>query len=268
MEDGLARLGDELAVAGKAGSGPDDVVGLPMAGRARDIDQRRVLAVDRGGGTVGVGLVLVGVEHLALVAVVAEEDAAVAPPLAVAVGRVGRRPLDVELAVAEGLEGAGIAAAGDALEGAVVHDPFGRAAVHRRPLGGVGAVEEDDGVGGRPAGLLRGAGGAGVDDRRLRAGRGRGRASWGRARPSRAAEKATNPRAERTGSFHGVMGPERAAPSLEFDGINPIPSRGPGRIRPGRRAAPGAWATRRLRLPVACAKILAWLRNFSTRGCA
>ena len=57
------------------------------------------------------------------------------------------------------LEGADVAAALDAFHVAVARDPLGRAAIHADPLREVFAIEENDGVGRRLAGLLLRAGG-------------------------------------------------------------------------------------------------------------
>ena len=73
------------------GAAEGDVVGLPLAGRARGVEQGRVLAVDRPGLAVGVGLGLVGVEHLDL-ELAHQEDAAVAPVLAHARAAGSARP--------------------------------------------------------------------------------------------------------------------------------------------------------------------------------
>src|SRR5688500_12225719 len=67
VEDGGAGFAGDLAAFVPARAFEDDVVGLPLAGRARGVDHGRVLAVHRAGAAVGVGLVLVGVEDLDLV---------------------------------------------------------------------------------------------------------------------------------------------------------------------------------------------------------
>ena len=54
---------DQLVTA-EPGHDPDDVVALPRPRRSAGVDERRVLAVDRGGGAVRVGGVLVPVEDL------------------------------------------------------------------------------------------------------------------------------------------------------------------------------------------------------------
>ena len=71
----------ELAGGVEPRAAEGDVVALPLAGRARGVGQRRVLAVDRPGLAVGVGLGPVGVEHLDL-ELAHQEDAAVAAVLA------------------------------------------------------------------------------------------------------------------------------------------------------------------------------------------
>src|SRR5262249_35856264 len=88
-EDLLLLVGQHAVVEDRDGRGllhlavlvvggvEDDVVGLPLAGLAGGIDQRRPLAVERGGLAVGIRGILVAVEDLDLVAAV-QEDAAVA----------------------------------------------------------------------------------------------------------------------------------------------------------------------------------------------
>src|SRR5262245_3682020 len=61
----------------------DDVVGLPFAGFATGVDQRRVLFINRAGLSVGIGLVVVRIEHLKFVTAL-QEDATVSAPLAFA----------------------------------------------------------------------------------------------------------------------------------------------------------------------------------------
>lgn len=80
--------------------GEDDVVGLPFTGLFHRVHERRRLAVDAASHAVGVGRIIVAVEHLALVAI-HEEDACVAFLLGVTL-RVGLAlPLEVYLAARE-----------------------------------------------------------------------------------------------------------------------------------------------------------------------
>ncbi len=102
VEDRHPRRPEQLSVLVEARPVEDDVVGLPLAGLAAGVDERRVLAVERRPSTVGIGLVVVAVEDLDLVDV-HQEDAAVAPVLAFALDHGRGRPLDMELAVAEPL---------------------------------------------------------------------------------------------------------------------------------------------------------------------
>ena len=85
--------GVEQAAAVEARRLEHDIVALPLAGPAAGVDQRRVLAVDGAGVAVGIGAVVVAVEHLDLVQP-EQEHAAVAAPLAAALhpGRTGRTP--------------------------------------------------------------------------------------------------------------------------------------------------------------------------------
>src|SRR5882672_1435859 len=123
----------------------DDVVRLPLAWRPRGIDERGILAVDRACLAVGIGVVLIGIEHLELV-YPHQEDAAVAALLPFALHDGWRGPLDVQLYVAEAARRDEHAGAGLYLDVAILHGPFGRGAVLRAPLGQVRAVEQHDRV--------------------------------------------------------------------------------------------------------------------------
>src|SRR6266852_2761727 len=85
VEGGDAGWAQEFAGGVEARSVKNDVVNLPLAGRARGVYLGRELAVDGGGLAVGVGFVFVGVEDLDFVEAV-EENAAVAAVLVFAVG--------------------------------------------------------------------------------------------------------------------------------------------------------------------------------------
>src|SRR6266852_2842870 len=146
----------------------NDVVGLPLARRARRVDLRRELAIDGGGLAVGVGFTFVGVEDLDFVEAV-EEDAAVAAVLVRAFGGARLGEFDVQLAIAEGFAGVDVAGFGDDFEISVFYFPLGGRAVFALPLGEIFAVEEDDSVGGRAAGRFLCACRAGIDYWRDRA---------------------------------------------------------------------------------------------------
>src|ERR1017187_2361551 len=90
----------ELAVLVKAGPAKGDIVGLPLARGARGVAKRRKLAVNGPGLAVGVGLGLVRVEDLQL-KTAHQENAAVTAILALAAGRAGRRPLNMQLNIPE-----------------------------------------------------------------------------------------------------------------------------------------------------------------------
>ena len=90
--------------ASKARRDEQDVIALPHAGRARGVDQRRVLPIDRARVPVGIGHIVIAVQDLDLVPA-HQEHAAVPASLAVPLDHLGRRPLDVQVAVAECLLG-------------------------------------------------------------------------------------------------------------------------------------------------------------------
>ena len=99
-----------------------DVVGLPLAGLARGIHQRRPLSVDRSSLPIRVGGIVVGVQHLNLI-VAHQENAAISTPLAGAVHLCRRGPLDVQLHVAELLLGIDVTGIVNHLRIAVFHLP-------------------------------------------------------------------------------------------------------------------------------------------------
>src|SRR5438876_4525934 len=111
VEDGDVRGASEFAGCVKARAMPDDVVGLPLAGCASSVHQRRILAIYRGDLAVGVSLAVVRIEHLNFVEA-HEEDAAVAAVLVFALGRIGLTKFDVKLAIAKTVLGADVAGLG------------------------------------------------------------------------------------------------------------------------------------------------------------
>ncbi len=127
----------------------DDVIGLKLASFTAGIDQRRRLAIDRTRLSIGIGLIVITVKDLYFM-LAHEEDAAVAASLSLTLPCGRRSPLDVELAIPEGLLGADFAL-GD-LHGAVHEFPRARTLVlGHAPRIQVRAVKEDDGIGGRLA---------------------------------------------------------------------------------------------------------------------
>ena len=112
VKDGDARRPSQFPRCVEARAVPDDVVGLPLAGCARSIHQRRILAVHGGGLPVRVRFAVVGIEHLDFVAP-HQENAAVPSILIFSFGRIGFAEFDVKLTVAErflGTQVAGLAA--------------------------------------------------------------------------------------------------------------------------------------------------------------
>ena len=132
----------------------DDVVGLPFARFARDVLQRRPLSVNGARLAVGVRRIVIGIEHLNLIAA-HQQHAAVAASLAVALHVGRRRPLDVQLAISEFLLGGNVAGVRDDFHIAVLNLPLRRSgaagarngAMVGGPFRKVLAVEQDFGVG-------------------------------------------------------------------------------------------------------------------------
>ena len=150
-------------------SGKDDVVNLPLARGQRGIHQRRVLAIDRACGTVGIRGVVEAIQHLNFVFAV-QEHAAVAAALAVAMRWSRRGPFDMKLEVAEVIFGVNVAGLGNGNHFAVFDLPFARLGlIAGMPLVEILSIEEHDGVGGRLAWNFGRAEGAGRDDAGLRA---------------------------------------------------------------------------------------------------
>ena len=137
-EDGDLGGSDDFAVFGDGGF-EDDVVALPLTLRGGGVHEGRELAVDGTSLTVGVGDVGVAFSYLDFV-FAHHEDPGVAAGLAVDFAICRDAKFEMELAVAELLFGFERPGRGD--EDAILDLPF---AV---PSLGVGAVEEDFGVGG------------------------------------------------------------------------------------------------------------------------
>src|ERR1039457_6826349 len=134
----------------------DNVIGLPFPGLAGDVDKGRILTVHGAGLTVEVGLVLIGVQDLEFVASL-NDNAAVAATLTFADDYRRRRPIDMQLAIAERLlrdDAAGPVDRGHA----VLHLPRGPAPALASPLRQVSAIKKHNRVRGRRSG---------VDDARL-----------------------------------------------------------------------------------------------------
>ena len=136
------------AVRAEARPPEHDVVGLPFASRPASVNQRRVLAVHGGRLAVGIGHVLVRIQHLHLV-LAHEEDAAVTPALALAPTGGGCRPLDMQLDVAVAVPREDLPPSRYGQQDAILDNPLGRTAVGRAPHREVSPVKQHDGVGGR-----------------------------------------------------------------------------------------------------------------------
>lgn len=151
VQNGEGAGSGDLSGCVTGGGVKDDVVALPFAGFAANIDQRNVLAVKGGAASVRIGWVFEGIENLDFV-VILNIDAAVTASLRFCVGHVRGAEFDVDLGAAEFAPGIQVAFAAVADQGAVFKLPFGMAAVFVDPFAGVGSIEKDDGVRGWRAG--------------------------------------------------------------------------------------------------------------------
>src|SRR6266513_4567301 len=118
----------------------DDVVLLPLPWSPCWIHERRILTVDRSRLPIGIGVVLVRIEHLQLI-YPHQEDSTVPALLAFAFHHRRRGPLDVQLHVAKTARRLDHAGARLYFHVAVLHGPLGRGAVLRPPLRQVFPVE-------------------------------------------------------------------------------------------------------------------------------
>ena len=148
MQDGNGRGFDDPAEFENR-TMEDDVVALPLSGRAAGVDQRRLLAIHSAGLAVGVSYVVVRIEYLHLI-FTHKEHTTVAAVLATAGDICRRSPFDVQLTIAERLFGADAAGFFGYFHTAVFDSPLRVAAIlFGYPIGEVPAVEENDGIGGR-----------------------------------------------------------------------------------------------------------------------
>ena len=147
VDDRDRGLAGDFAFGIEQRSFEDHIVGVPLPRLLHGVLQRGPHAVETAGLTVGVGLVVVHVEHLDLVEAMQEEPG-VAAALALTLRRIRGGPFEMELEVFELLLGLDVARAFHDLEIAVLDLPRGLAVLAALPLRQVLAVEEDHGVGG------------------------------------------------------------------------------------------------------------------------
>src|SRR5256885_2108416 len=126
----------------------NDVIRLPLARWPSRVDERRVLAVNGAGLPVGIGVVLVRIEHLEFVDP-HQEDATIPALLPFALGRRWCGPLDVQLHVAESTTRDQHPRAWVHFYVAVSDDPFRSRAVFSLPLSEAIAIKQHDRVGRR-----------------------------------------------------------------------------------------------------------------------
>ena len=120
-----------------------------------------MVPVERAGLSVEVGAVLIRVQDLDFIPAL-KIDPAVSPPLTLSLDFVGCRSFDMKLDIPEAFLGSNVSTTIDG-DGAIVDDPFCRAALDAFPLLEMTAIEEHNGIGRCLSGLA-----AGLDDGRLR----------------------------------------------------------------------------------------------------
>ena len=145
VDDGNVRAFDEFAFSIPAGPFEDNVVGLPLSGRFGGVFQRWLLSIHGRHHAVGIGLVLITVQNLDFIS---SENihAVVAASLALALDFFGCGKFQVELEVTKGIAGA------DAPRACGFHVTVFQFPVDlviaSGPLAEVGAIKENDGIGG------------------------------------------------------------------------------------------------------------------------
>src|SRR5208337_4042671 len=115
------------------------------------IDQRRVLSVHRGSLAIGVDLAVDRVDDLDLIKT-RQKDPTVAGIVSVAGSPRRRQPLHVHLTVAKGLLRVDVSRLRNYLEVAFFDFPLCGPAVSLLPCGEALAIEQHNGIRGRPAG--------------------------------------------------------------------------------------------------------------------
>jgi hypothetical protein len=144
VQDSRISWPDQL-VTPKPGYDPDDIVALPLTRLAAGIDERRILAIDRSGGAIGISEVLVTIEDLNLIEA-HQQYAAIALILAFSGDRRRGSPLKVELTVAKLWPRLDVPRARHDLYVPVFHPPASVASLHGHPRGEIRAVEQDHGI--------------------------------------------------------------------------------------------------------------------------
>src|SRR5262249_9136173 len=158
----------QFAFGIKTRSGVNHIIDLPLSRRAACIDQRRILAINRAGAAVSVGLAFKGIQHLHFITIQPKENAAVTPTLALAARRHRSRPFDMKLAIPKILQGTDVATAANTFHITVARNPLCREAIRADPLGQVFSVEQHHRVGRWFPGFFLSAASAGSYRWRLR----------------------------------------------------------------------------------------------------
>ena len=97
VNDGYERGAGQFSIKRKLGGLKQNVIDLPFAWLAARVDHGRILAVQGTRLPVGIGSIVVRIQHLNF-EFTHEVNAAIAASLAVAFGLCGRLPFDVKLA--------------------------------------------------------------------------------------------------------------------------------------------------------------------------
>src|SRR5690606_22073308 len=129
MEHRNAGLTGKDTIGIESGRSPDNVIGLPLAGSFCRVYQWNTLFIDATRLAVGIGAIVVAIQHLYLVQSL-HEDTAVSTPLPFTHNLGRRSPLHMQLVVSEFLLGADTSFTTD----------HGKSTIGHFPLGGRGAV--------------------------------------------------------------------------------------------------------------------------------
>src|SRR5207247_11057176 len=119
-----------------------NVVGFPLTRRTADVHQRGILAVNRRGLTIWIGVVLVGIKHLNFIQP-HQINTAIASPLPFALYRKRSGPLHVKLDISKRAASIDISTSFGRFRVSVDYSPFCRASVLAAPLRQIFTIEKD-----------------------------------------------------------------------------------------------------------------------------
>jgi hypothetical protein len=113
----------EVAIGFETRGAEKNIEGLPLTWFSANVDQGRVLPVDRTGLTVCIGWVVKGIQYLDF-ELALQKHAAVTTPLALSLDSGWSCPFDVQLNISEGLGAVGVSTATEWFHGTVFDDPL------------------------------------------------------------------------------------------------------------------------------------------------